>query len=109
MNSERERVSDDRSISSSSRSSLTSVHFYINTSNGSTLNIPASYENDFNHASQLGDCDIWTNNSYSNNTSESGTLQVNQYMNISNFPNEYEDLNHQNGDTHTYDNLSSYG
>ncbi|CAC5421880.1 unnamed protein product [Mytilus coruscus] len=107
LNSESERVSDNRPISNSSRSSITLFHFYINTSIGSTNNMPARYENELNHPSQLGPCDIWTNNSYSNNTSESGTLQVNQYMNIANsdFPNEYEDLKHLSGDTHTYETL----
>ncbi|XP_052075214.1 uncharacterized protein LOC127712669 [Mytilus californianus] len=111
LNSENDRVSDNRPISSSSRSSLTLFHFYINTSIGSTNNMPASYENELSHPSQLGTCDIWTNNSQSNNTSESGTLQVNQYMNIANsdFPNEYEDLKHQSGDTHTYETLPSDG
>ncbi|CAC5422037.1 unnamed protein product [Mytilus coruscus] len=84
LNPESERVSDIP-ISGSSGSSITLFHFYVNTSIYSTNIMPARHENELNHPSQLGTSVIGTNNSHSNNSSESGTLEFNQYMNIATF------------------------
>lgn len=106
LNPESDRNSE-RPISSSSGSSITLFHFYVNTFIGGANIMPTSNENRLNHPSQLGTCEIGTNTSHSNNSSESGRPEVNQYMNLANyvFTNAYEDLKYPSVDTHTYNTL----
>ncbi|CAC5407992.1 unnamed protein product [Mytilus coruscus] len=100
--------------STSSESSITMIHFYVNTDIFNTnehLKMSANNETAFNHPNELGNVNIGIDESFVNDNSESDTLQVHQYVNMTSprVRNIYQDLNHTTVDTHKYESLNTEG